>query len=295
MSKSKDPSVNHFDESTIGETTPLSNDSSFGLNLDQPEVELELDRPESAASDSESDSEPNTEAEATSETGTEFDPHPQSSPPMVLENMPSRSDFQLGRRFFHLANGMVVATAYALFFTHERAIYTLGTVACLIYLFEQIRIAYPHLSQKMEWLSRLLLRAEEQVKESSMVPYVIATLLTILTFPKMIALIAIYTLAVADPLSALVGIRFGKHKIVSGKSLEGSSAFFVATFAICLGVLQGFNHPASLMQQMGFSFFVAFFGSVFEMLPIRIDDNLTIPISIGFIGWLASLLFAVLF
>ena len=41
-------------------------------------------------------------------------------------------------------------------------------------------------------------RAEEQFRESAMTPYVIAILLTILTFPKTIALIAICTLAIAD-------------------------------------------------------------------------------------------------
>ena len=38
--------------------------------------------------------------------------------------------------------------------------------------------------------ARLLLRAEEQVRESAMIPYAIAVLLTILTVPKLAALIA---------------------------------------------------------------------------------------------------------
>jgi dolichol kinase len=57
-------------------------------------------------------------------------------------------------------------------------------------------------------------------------------LLTLISFPKVVALVAIYTLAVADPLSAIIGIKYGKTKIVKGKSLEGSLAFFTASLII---------------------------------------------------------------
>jgi dolichol kinase len=30
---------------------------------------------------------------------------------------------------------------------------------------------------------------------------------------------------------------------------------------------------------------IAFLGAVFEMLSLRIDDNLTIPLFVGFAGW----------
>ena len=49
-------------------------------------------------------------------------------------------------------------------------------------------------------------RAEEQVREAAMTPFAIAVLLTILAMPKLAALIAIYTLAVADPVKDTVVI-----------------------------------------------------------------------------------------
>jgi dolichol kinase len=70
-----------------------------------------------------------------------------------------------------------------------------------------------------------------------MIPYAIVILLTLLTFPQAIAMIAIYTLSVADPLSAIGGIRWGRHRIVPDKSLEGSAAFLVAAFVASAGVL----------------------------------------------------------
>jgi dolichol kinase len=135
----------------------------------------------------------------------------------------TRKSLQFGRRGFHMANGVLAASAYALFFTHTQAVYLLGTVACLVYILEQIRIKYPELTQRAPWAERLFLRAEEQAKESAMIPYVIAVLLTIITFPKQVALIAIYTLALADPLSAIVGIKYGRHRVVPTRALKARS------------------------------------------------------------------------
>jgi dolichol kinase len=149
----------------------------------------------------------------------------------------TRKSIQIGRRAFHMANGVVAATAYALFFTHTQAVYILGTVACLVYFLEQIRISYPELIRQAPWIERGFLRAEEQAKESGMIPYAIAILLAIITFPKEAALIAIYTLALADPISAIVGIKFGRRHVVPDKTVEGSFAFFAVTLLVAAGVL----------------------------------------------------------
>jgi dolichol kinase len=198
----------------------------------------------------------------------------------------TRRDLQLGRRLFHFANGAAIATAYALLFTHTQVVRLFGTVACLVYIADRVRIHYPELLQRMPWVNEKFFRAEEQVKESAMTPYAISILLAILTFPKPIALIAIYTLGIADPLSAVVGIRFGRRRFSSGKSLEGSLAFFVATAAVTAAVLHWAlpeTPPATLAWA---SLGVGLLGAICEGLPVRIDDNLTIPLAVGFSAWL---------
>jgi len=204
----------------------------------------------------------------------------------------TRKSIQLGRRAFHMLNGVVAASAYALFFTHTQAVYILGTVACLIYFLEQVRISYPELIRHAQWVERSFLRAEEQAKESGMIPYAIAILLAIITFPKQAALIAIYTLALADPMSAIVGIRFGRRHIVPDKTLEGSLAFFAITLAVAATVLAR-GTEVSRWAVFGASCGVALFAAVFEMLPLRLDDNLTIPIFVGFVVWIAAALFGI--
>jgi dolichol kinase len=215
---------------------------------------------------------------------------PVGHPPGVdIDALPApsatRHDLQLGRRLFHLGNGVIVATAYALLFTHEQIIHIFGAAACLVYIADRVRIAYPELvAQRLPWVNRLFVRAEEQLRESAMTPFAIAVLLTILAVPKLPALIAIYTLAIADPLAAVVGIRFGRHRITPNRSLEGTAAFFAAAVAIAIAVLR-VGTPAAPWMIAAAGLGVGATAMLLELVPIRVDDNLTIPIAVGFSAW----------
>jgi dolichol kinase len=198
----------------------------------------------------------------------------------------TRKDLQIGRRLIHLVNGSAIATAYALLFTHEQVIHIFGTIACVVYILDRVRIHYPEALRRAPWVNAVFFRAEEQFKESAMIPYAIAILLTILTFPKVVALIAIYTLAIADPVSAIVGITWGRRRLVPDKSLEGSLGFFAATFGIAFGALLA-DTGAPMSNLLGAALLIGLAGAIWEMLPIRIDDNLTIPLFVGFATWTA--------
>ena len=220
---------------------------------------------------------------------------PDEPDPALADRAPAatRHDLQLGRRLFHVVNGVSTATAYTLFFTHEQVIHVFGTIACVVYVVDRVRIAYPEtVARRAPWVNRLLVRAEEQVRESAMIPYAIAVLLTILTVPKPAALVAIYTLAVADPLAAVVGIRHGRRRIAHNRSLEGSLAFFGATVVIAALVL-GLGADASPLAIAGASGTIALAAAGCELLPLRIDDNLTIPLFVGFATWIVAALFGV--
>jgi hypothetical protein len=117
----------------------------------------------------------------------------------------TRHDLQLGRRIFHLVNGVSVATAYALLFSHEQVVRIFGTIACVVYIVDRVRIAYPDtVARRAPWVNRLFLRAEEQVREAAMTPFAIAVLLTILAVPKLAALVAIFRLSLEDQMSEIV-------------------------------------------------------------------------------------------
>ena len=195
-----------------------------------------------------------------------------------------RKDLQLGRRFFHMLGGLSVVVIYGLLFTHTQVVQFLGVTACVLYIFDRSRVVYPEIARKFEGLTRFFLRAEERLQESTMIPYVMAILLCVISFPKPVAIFSILSLAFGDPLSAIVGIRYGKRHLVPEKTIEGSLAFLLTVFLCSLCVLLYMTDAEGWRVFMS-ALILSVLGTAFEMIPLKLDDNLTIPLFIGFAGW----------
>jgi len=71
-----------------------------------------------------------------------------------------------------------------------------------------------------------------------------------------------------DGLAALIGMKFGKHRFNSSKSLEGSAAFFIAVTVIAFL----FTHNMILSVVCGLT------GAVFEFTTPLGLDNITVPL-----------------
>lgn len=116
----------------------------------------------------------------------------------------------------------------------------------------------------------------------------ISASLTISIFPKFIAINALTILIISDISAALFGRKFGKTKFL-GKSLEGSLAFTLSAYLVILLYGYIFNTPWTFYL---FGFFSAIAGAIFEASSrkLKIDDNLTIPLSVSIILWIGDAL-----
>ncbi|MDP8267732.1 MAG: phosphatidate cytidylyltransferase [Candidatus Tenebribacter davisii] len=100
-------------------------------------------------------------------------------------------------------------------------------------------------------------------------------------FPANIAVAALAFLAIGDTLAALVGIPFGKRKILStNKSFEGSLACFVGCFIFGLF----FINPVVALTG-------ASTAAIAEISKIPIDDNIKIPITSGLVMSFVNMFF----
>jgi len=95
--------------------------------------------------------------------------------------------------------------------------------------------------------------------------------LTVALYRKPIAIAAMGFVIVGDSLAAIIGRRFGRHKL-GKKSLEGSlgcllGAAIVTVFAPDL--------------RLGIGLLGAVVATIVEALPFGIDDNITVPILAG--------------
>lgn len=97
---------------------------------------------------------------------------------------------------------------------------------------------------------------------------------SLLIFPLKIAILSIIVLSVGDSFSTLIGVHFGKHKtkINPPKSYEGTVGGLVASFLVCLF----FTNPLIALIASGV-------GMLMELLPIRINDNVLMPLCVGFV------------
>lgn len=189
----------------------------------------------------------------------------------------SRKEIHFPRRFFHMMNGLVFILLYQFLFEDKSSLVTfMGITASLLFISEQIRIKYPEYGGVFSQLNGFLYRAEERFEIASAMPYVVSCLLVVFIFPKPIAVITILFLAVGDPLSAIIGIKYGKHKISSNRSFEGSFAFFTVAFLACFLVMA--SHESEWGKIFLFAIFGGAIGVTADLIETRLDDNITIPL-----------------
>ncbi len=114
----------------------------------------------------------------------------------------------------------------------------------------------------------------------------ISATLCVLVFPKLITITAFAVLIISDSAAALVGRRFGRKKFLN-KSVEGSAAFFVSA----LIVIAATPKISAGAGEYCIAIIAAAIGTVVEASSVGIDDNLSIPISIGTVMWVLYDLF----
>jgi dolichol kinase len=122
-------------------------------------------------------------------------------------------------------------------------------------------------------LTSHLLRDHEHTGWSGASWMLAAQLLAVLAFPRATAIAALWAVSVGDAAAALVGRAAGRHRLASGKSIEGALACLVATFA-------GAFWLAELAP--GAALAAAATATAAELPSRPLDDNLRIVLATGF-------------
>ncbi len=106
---------------------------------------------------------------------------------------------------------------------------------------------------------------------------VLAFLLCALIFPKPLAIMSMFIVVFSDTMAALVGIKFGRTKIGNNKTLEGSLAFLFTGLAVVY--LSPKLSTDSSEVYVGTA--AAVITTLAELLPLKTDDNIVIPMVFG--------------
>lgn len=182
------------------------------------------------------------------------------------------------RRLFHASVG--VAAALILHFSlpsDALALTILAGVVALLLVMEGIRLKSPRFNVFFFRIFNRVITPAEKGHVVSSVWYAVGMFLVVAAFPREIAVPAILVVAVADPAASWVGRRWGRRRLGKGTA-TGTLTFVVAAIAVQMPLVA--PGPAA---------FAAVVSGGVEVLPWKLNDNLTVPLAAGAALWLWSL------
>lgn len=190
---------------------------------------------------------------------------------------------ELLRKLIHLCSLSIPVIYY--FIPTLTAAYILGSLTLFSLIMEVSRYYSPAFAKIFYKIFGFLLRKHEvdhQKKNLNGATYVLlAAFLGVIIFPKVIFVTAFTILIVSDTSAALIGRKFGKKKLLK-KSLEGTLAFFISASIVILFTPKIGNYGTEYL----IGFIAALIGAIVENISFGIiDDNISIPFSIGFLMW----------
>lgn len=181
------------------------------------------------------------------------------------------------RRVFHAGNALVICfLPPALELTRGPTIVILCALLSGLVAFDLARLRIPRLNALFFTMFPSLASPRERVGIASSTWYLVGVIPVYALFTRAVAVPAILVLGLADPLASTLGRLWGRRRFGKGTVL-GSSVFLAASFV----VLAAFVGPVVAAP-------VALFVTCVEVLPWRLDDNLTVPPAAALGVWLAG-------
>jgi len=179
---------------------------------------------------------------------------------------------EVRRKSFHLF-GIIVPIGY--YFAPDRIGRRVLLVMTILALgIEVVRLNNPKARTLFYYIFGKMVREHERFNLLGSTYVLLTCLLCAWAFWRPIAIVSMAFLVVGDGLAAIVGRSIGRHRVF-GKTIEGSLACFLA----CVLVAWAYpGDPFTWRMILG----GALAATIFELVPIPLDDNLRISLSAGF-------------
>jgi len=234
---------------------------------------------------------------------------------MMSQELRTRFDDHLSRKFFHMTSGTLVAYLFLYVFERQQSVIVITTAGVVLMFFDIIRVRSKAVNALVMKFMGSLMRKNEETEPSAQVYYLLGLMWAILFLPKVIAVQAILTLAWMDPVAGAWGVRFGKTRwnsvfafflpkerqiplSLGAKTFEGSAAGFFA--ALAAGVVAWTGRWAAYSMPDGslrwpkpdeiilMSVVGGLIAVIAEAWPSQWDDNAKIPFWTGLVIWVLA-------
>lgn len=156
-----------------------------------------------------------------------------------------------------------------------------GSIALVFLLVDIVRL----LSRKTNlflFKTPFIFKQKEIQTFSSISLFLVAIFLSILVFPKGIAILAVTFLIFGDLFSKIIGMMYGRIHIFK-KTLEGSIAYFL------MAVIFGLVFLPYLDVRIAMLLVGAFAAALVELIPWGIDDNISVALISGAVMYVMTI------
>ncbi len=180
-----------------------------------------------------------------------------------------------GRKLYHLFGGLFIIAAY-ISLGRTRGLPALAALTAIATAADTSRLVFPRFNDFMFRRFGAFIRESEKHSITGTPWYLMGMLGSFFLFSLPVAICSIVFLACGDVSATIVGERWGTIKISGVKSLQGTIAFFLA--ALVCGYAAGSYWQGLPLWIVAAG---ALAAAVVEILPLKINDNLSIPIISG--------------
>jgi dolichol kinase len=174
------------------------------------------------------------------------------------------------RKILHLLTALV-PVAY-IFLPRFPMVVGLCVLCILLLLIDFLRLEVKIVGSFFERYFGKLMWQKEKFTLTAATHYTVASFLAVYFFDKWIAIAVLLFLALGDTAAHIIGVRWGKNRLDTEKTIEGS----LACLLICLFISLLLPQPSLLVLAVG-----ALVASLVEFFPFGIDDNFTLPLISG--------------
>ncbi|MGE0707468.1 MAG: diacylglycerol/polyprenol kinase family protein [Planctomycetota bacterium] len=189
------------------------------------------------------------------------------------------------RSAMHVTTALVCLLLVEYVLTERGMIIVAGVGALACWALETGRIFSDRLNRFLLRSMAAVAHPHERRHVNSATWYTTALLVLAVLFIPKVCVVALAIMGLADPAAAFVGRRWGRIRLVNGRSLEGTATFFVVGTLAALATLSIWHPEVRLGVALLMALGAAFAGALTELFSKRVDDNLSIPIAAAVGAW----------
>ena len=193
-------------------------------------------------------------------------------------HVPTLRPTNVRRSVLHALGGMSAIAILYLTMGTSGAIWVAGPLAFAGWTMEISRRRSPRINDILMRALGGFAHPHERRRVNSATWYCSALLILALTFDPLASAIGLAALGLGDPVASTIGRRYGRRRLLHGRTLEGTLAFVVIVLLGGTLVAGIFAPELALSTWVLLAAVGAVSGAMAEAVSLRIDDNFSVPL-----------------